>query len=185
MAFPLKVMNAFFAAVTPRTAGYNSIAVGAMTEGGLFLTIMLMYIGAASGSTGGGIKVNTFAVLTAAVISAVRGRSSVTVFGSELPLPEINRALSVALLALGLIFLWTLLMTITETEEFAKILFEVTSAFGTVGLSTGITPTLSLPGKLLITAMMYIGRVGPLTLAGPGAGPASPAGADQLPYRPD
>lgn len=165
MPWPQKVMNAFFASVTPRTAGYNSIVVGGMSQGGLLLTIALMYIGAASGSTGGGIKVNTFAALTAAVVAAVRGKEAVTVFGHELPLVEINRALSVALLALGLIFGWTLLLSVTEPFSLEALLFEVTSAFGTVGLSTGITPDLSIPGRLLIALMMYVGRVGPLTVA--------------------
>lgn len=165
MTWPAKIMNAFFASVTPRTAGFNTVSTGGLSQGGLLLTIALMYIGAAAGSTGGGIKVNTFSILTAAVISAVRGKEAVTVFKHELPLTEINRALSVALLSLGLIFVWTLLLSLTEPFNLDQLLFESTSAFGTVGLSTGITPDLSLPGRLLITMMMYIGRVGPLTLA--------------------
>lgn len=160
-----KVMNAFFSSVTPRTAGYNTINVGRMTQAGLFLTIALMYIGAASGSTGGGIKVNTFAVLTAAVISSVRGRTVATAFGRELPQDHVYRALTVALLALGLVSGVTFLLTIAEPFSLLQLLFETTSAFGTVGLSTGITPDLSLVGKLLIIMTMYVGRVGPLTVA--------------------
>ncbi len=165
MGLPAKLMNAFFASVTPRTAGYNSVEVGKMTPEALLFTIALMYIGAASGSTGGGIKVNTFAVLTAAVISSIRGRTVATAFGRELPQDHVYRALTVALLALGLVFVVTLLLAITEPFSALQLLFETTSAFGTVGLSTGITPDLSLPGKLLITATMYVGRVGPLTMA--------------------
>ncbi len=165
MELPSKLLNAFFGAVTPRTAGYNSIAVGQMTQEALFLTIALMYIGAASGSTGGGIKVNTFAVLTAAVISSIRGRGSATAFKKELPQDHVYRALTVALLALGLVFGVTFLLAVLEPFSLTQLLFETTSAFGTVGLSTGITPDLSAPGKLLIVATMYIGRVGPLTVA--------------------
>ncbi len=165
MGLPAKLLNSFFSAVTPRTAGYNSIDVGKMTSAGLFLTIALMYIGAASGSTGGGIKVNTFAVLTAAVISSIRGRTAATAFGRELPQDHVYRALTVALLALGLVFGVTLVLSITEPFLLTQLLFEVTSAFGTVGLSTGITPDLSPVGKLLIIATMYVGRVGPLTVA--------------------
>jgi len=160
-----KLMNAYFSAVTPRTAGFNSIEVGKMTEAGLLLTIALMYIGAASGSTGGGIKVNTFAVLTAAVISSIRGRRVATAFGRELPQDHVYRALTVALLALGLVFGVTLVLALVEPFGTLRLLFEVTSAFGTVGLSTGITPDLSTAGKLLIVLTMYVGRVGPLTLA--------------------
>ena len=165
MDLPAKVMNAFFSAVTPRTAGFNTIDTGKMTEQGLLLTIALMFIGAASGSTGGGIKVNTFAVLTAAVISSIRGSTVATAFGRELPQDHVYRALTVALLALGLVFGVTFILTITEPFGAIKLLFETTSAFGTVGLSTGLTPDLSTIGRLLITATMYVGRVGPLTVA--------------------
>ncbi|MGE5618300.1 MAG: TrkH family potassium uptake protein [Sphingomonadaceae bacterium] len=165
MDLPTKLLNAFFAAVTPRTAGYNSISVAEMTKSGLFLTIALMYIGAASGSTGGGIKVNTFAVLTAAVISSIRGRSEATAFGRELPQDFVYKALTVALLALGLVFGVTLVLSLWEPFQLLQLLFEATSAFGTVGLTMGITPNLSLGGKLLIAATMYVGRVGPLTVA--------------------
>jgi trk system potassium uptake protein TrkH len=164
MDLPSKLLNAFFSAVTPRTAGFNTIDVGKMTEQGLLLTIALMFIGAASGSTGGGIKVNTFAVLTAAVVSSIRGRAAATAFGRELPQDHVYRALTVALLSLGLVFSVTLMLTIVEPFNALRLLFETTSAFGTVGLSTGITPDLSIVGKLLITATMYVGRVGPLTL---------------------
>ncbi len=165
MPFHTKVLNAFFMSTTPRTAGYNAIDISKLLQGSLMLTIALMYIGAASGSTGGGIKVNTFAVLAAAVYASMRGKESVTAFGYELPLAEVARALSVALLALGLIFVVTLVLTFTEPFTVVQLAFEATSAFGTVGLSTGITPDLSVAGKLIIAGMMYVGRVGPLTVA--------------------
>mgnify|MGYP005841448683 CR=1 FL=1 len=165
MPWHAKLLNAFFMAVTPRTAGFNAVDVSRLTEGSILLTIALMYIGGGSGSTAGGIKVNTFAVLSAAVYSSMRGRETVGAFGYELPMAEVARAISIALLALGLIFLVTLVLTLTEPFSLVQIVFEATSAFGTVGLSTGITPDLSLAGKLLIAAMMYVGRIGPLTLA--------------------
>jgi trk system potassium uptake protein TrkH len=162
---PTKLVNALFTAATPRTAGFNSIDTGQMTQAGLLLTIALMYIGAASGSTGGGIKVNTFGVLTSAVVSSMRGRERTTAFGRELPQDHINRALTVALLSLGLVFTVTLVLSGTERFTLVQLLFEATSAFGTVGLSTGITPDLSPVGKLVIILTMYLGRVGPLTVA--------------------
>ncbi|RPJ20386.1 MAG: Trk family potassium uptake protein, partial [Planctomycetaceae bacterium] len=165
MDVPGRVANSLFTAATPRTAGFNSIDTAQMTQAGLFLTIALMYIGAASGSTGGGIKVNTFGVLTSAVISSIRGRDRAAAFGRELPQDHINRALTVSLLALGLVFLVTLVLSSIERFTLLQLLFEATSAFGTVGLSTGITPDLSPLGKLIIILTMYIGRVGPLTVA--------------------
>lgn len=165
MDLPSKVMNAFFSAATPRTAGFSTIDVGSMTQSGLILTMALMFIGAASGSTGGGIKVNTFAVLTAAVISSIRGRQKAVAFARELPSGHVYRALTVALLAVGLVFVVTLLLSGTERFSLTQLLFETISAFGTVGLSMGITPDLSLMGKALIILTMFVGRVGPLTVA--------------------
>ena len=160
-----KLVNAFFMAVTPRTAGFTTLDVPQMTQGALLLTVALMYIGGASGSTAGGIKVNTFGVLTAAVVSSMRGRNTATVFGRELPQDHVYRALTVALLALGLVFGVTVVLALIEPFGLPQLLFEATSAFGTVGLTTGITPDLSVEGKLLIAATMYVGRLGPLTVA--------------------
>lgn len=171
---PQKVLSALFQSVSPRTAGFSVIDVGTMTAYSLFFTIMLMFIGGASGSTAGGIKVNTFGVLLATVWSSLRGREHAEAFGRELRQQQIHRALSVALLALGLVGVVTLVLTITEANviggngeafEFIDILFETVSAFGTVGLSTGITPYLTLAGKLIIVCTMFAGRLGPLTLA--------------------
>jgi trk/ktr system potassium uptake protein len=165
MPFPQKLMNAFFQSVTARTAGFNVISVGIMTAYSLFFTIMLMFIGGASGSTAGGIKVSTFGVLIATVWSSLRGREHAEAFGRELRPQQIHRALAVAMLALGLVGVVTLILTITEDQDFIKILFETVSAFGTVGLSTGITGALSLAGKFIIIVTMFAGRLGPLTLA--------------------
>ncbi len=165
MSFPQKALNAFFQSVTARTAGFNVVNVGVMTAYSLFFTIMLMFIGGASGSTAGGIKVSTFGVLIATVWSSLRGREHAGAFGRELRPQQIHRALAVAMLALGMVGIVTLILTITENQDFIKILFETVSAFGTVGLSTGITPELTLAGKFIIVVTMFAGRLGPLTLA--------------------
>ena len=163
-----KVLSAFFQAVTPRTAGFNVISIPMMTAYSLFFTIMLMFIGGASGSTAGGVKVNTFGVLLSTVWSSLRGKEHAEAFGRELRPQQIHRALAVAMLALGLVGIVALVLSITENDkpfQFIDVLFETVSAFGTVGLSTGITPALTLAGKLIIIATMFAGRLGPLTLA--------------------
>ena len=174
MSLPQKVLNAFFQSVTPRTAGFNVILVGRMTAYSLFFTIMLMFVGGASGSTAGGVKVNTFGVLLATVWSSLRGKEHAEAFGREMRPQLVHRALAVAMLALGLVGIVTLALTITEAHsttvdgepfQFIQILFETVSAFGTVGLSTGITSALTLAGKFIIIATMFAGRLGPLTLA--------------------
>ncbi len=161
----LKLVNAMFQSVVPRTAGFASVDIGKMRDFTLFFTCGLMFIGGASGSTAGGIKVNTMGVLLSAVWSAMRGRSHVEAFGREIPEDVMSRALAVVVLSLGLVFSTILLLSLTEAHTFIQVLFEAFSAFGTVGLSTGITPDLSILGRLIIIGMMFIGRLGPLTLA--------------------
>jgi trk system potassium uptake protein TrkH len=165
MPFSQKLLNAFFQSVTPRTAGFNVISVGMMTAYSLFFTIMLMFVGGASGSTAGGVKVSTFGVLIATVWSSLKGKEHAEAFGRELRPQQIHRALAVAMLSLGLVAVVVLILTITEDQDFIKLLFETVSAFGTVGLSTGITPVLTMAGKFIIIVTMFAGRLGPLTLA--------------------
>jgi len=164
LPWPQKVLNAFFHAVTPRTAGFSSLNVGAFAVYSLFFTMALMFVGGASGSTAGGIKVNTFGILLATVFSTLRGREKAGAFGREFTNQQIYRALTLAILSVALISVFAFVLTITEEFSFLQVLFETISAFGTVGLSTGITPELSVAGKILISVMMFIGRVGPLTL---------------------
>lgn len=164
MNWPVRMMNAFFMTVS-RTSGFSTVNVGAMTEGSLLIMMAMMYIGGAAGSMAGGIKVNTFAALTAAVFSAIRGKTVTTAFGREISHDQIYRALTIALVGLWIVFLLTLLLTFTEDFGLLDLMFEATSAFGIVGLSTGLTPDLSTPGKLMVAVTMYAGRVGPLTLA--------------------
>jgi trk system potassium uptake protein TrkH len=165
LSFPYKILNAFFQSVTPRTAGFSSIDVGNMAAYSQFFTILLMFVGGAAGSTAGGIKVNTFGMLAATIWSTIRGKEHAGVFGREFATQQIHRALSVVMLSLTLIFVVVFVLTITDKGfGFLKLLFETVSAFGTVGLTTGITPDLSVAGRLIITAVMFIGRLGPLIL---------------------
>jgi len=158
------VLISFFQSVTTRTAGFSTITTADLAKYALFFTMLLMFIGGASGSTAGGVKVNTFGVLLATIWSATRGREHAGAFGREFTIQQIYRALTVALLSLALLAVVVFLLTITEKFSFIDLLFETFSAFGTVGLSTGITPDLSLIGRLIITATMFVGRLGPLTL---------------------
>ena len=165
LSFPYKLLNAFFHSITPRTAGFSTINVGSMADYSLFFTILLMFVGGAAGSTAGGIKVNTFGMLIATMWSSLKGKEHAGAFGREFTSQQIHRALALVMLALGLITFVVFILTVTEDFRFLNILFETFSAFGTVGLSTGITPDLSIAGKLLISATMFIGRLGPLILA--------------------
>jgi len=125
-----------------------------------------MFVGGAAGSTAGGIKINTFAVLMVAVFSAIRGRLHAEAFGREIPHVQVHRALAIAVLGLLLIGVVVLFLTLYEKDiPFPKLLFQTVSAFGTVGLSTGIMGEMSLVGKVLIIIAMFVGRLGPLTLA--------------------
>jgi trk system potassium uptake protein len=162
---PMKALNALFQSVTARTAGFNSIDTGALTEHSLFLIIALMFIGGASASTAGGIRLNTFAVLFVAILAALLGRRDVHVFRRTIAPEFINRALAIALLSVAFVFAVAYLLAATEQVLFLPVLFETVSAFATVGLSTGATPRLSLAGDMIIVATMLVGRLGPLTLA--------------------
>jgi trk system potassium uptake protein TrkH len=150
--------------VTARTAGFSSVNMANIADYALFFTMMLMFVGGASGSTAGGIKVNNFGMLAATIWSALRGREHAGAFGREFATQHIHRALAVVLLSLGLISVVVFLLTITEGFKFIDLLFETVSAFGTVGLSTGVTPALTAAGRIIITITMFVGRLGPLTL---------------------
>ena len=165
MSIPQKLVNAFFQSVSPRTAGFSSIDMGQVTDYTLFFTMILMFIGGAAGSTAGGIKVNTFGMLIAIIWSTLRGKEYAGVYGREFKTQQVNRVLTLVMISLGLIAVVVFILTITEDFKFLNLLFETVSAYGTVGLSTGITPHLSIAGQLLIVLTMFVGRLGSLTLA--------------------
>lgn len=158
-----KLLAGWFQGVTPRTAGFNTVSIGAMNETTLLVITTLMFIGAGSASTGGGIKVTTFAILGWVMWSEVRGRAEVNVFRRRLPAVMIRQALTVALLSVGLVVAATVGLMIIEDLVLMDAVFEVTSAFGTVGLSTGVTSSLGTVGDLLVIVVMLAGRIGPVT----------------------
>lgn len=160
-----KAMASLFLSVTPRTAGFNTVPTGQLRSSTLFLIIVLMFIGASPGSTGGGIKTTTFGALLMTVKSLITGKRDIEIFNRQLDKDIVLEALAITLLSLALVIGVTMILTVTEKMDFIKILFETVSAYGTVGLSTGITSLLSGVGRVLIIITMFAGRVGPLTLA--------------------
>ncbi len=160
-----KLLSAWFQSVTPRTAGFNSIAEENLWAPAAFLTIILMFIGASPGGTGGGIKTTTFAVAMRMVSTSVEGGQDVQFEKRRIPMDVVSKALAIFVLSLALVAVSTMLISGIEDVPFLDILFEVTSAFGTVGLSRALTPTLSSMSKVILCATMFSGRVGPLSLA--------------------
>lgn len=160
-----KLAGAYFQGAVPRTAGFNSVPMGQLTQASLFLMVILMFIGASPGSTGGGVKTTTFGTLVAVLWSLIRNREEVAVFERRLSHMTIFKALAVVMISLLLVVGVTMVLTLTETFTFLQVLFETVSAFATVGLSTGITGQLSVTGQILMILTMFIGRVGPMTLA--------------------
>ncbi|MBR6770027.1 MAG: H(+)-transporting ATPase [Lachnospiraceae bacterium] len=158
-------LGAFFCSVSARTAGFSTYPLGNFSTSGLLVVILLMFIGASSGSTGGGIKTSTFFVLLQGIKSAATNQSE-KAFHYAVPKDAFRKASVITLLALSIVFIGTVLMLLMEPQlPLEDVLFEITSAFGTVGLSTGITPDLGVGSKLLSILIMYIGRLGPLTIA--------------------
>lgn len=160
-----RILAAFFQGVVPRTAGFFSVPISSLTQATLFVMILMMFVGASPGSTGGGIKTTTFGLLILSVWSTIRGKTDVEAFGRRLRKEAADRALAITALSLFLVTMVSLALSVTEKASFLEILFEATSAFGTVGLSAGLTPHLSPVGKVVISLLMYTGRVGPVTLA--------------------
>lgn len=169
---PFQFMNALFLSVTSRTAGFNTLATGNLTEATLFFVVFLMFIGGASGSTAGGIKVGTFSVLAALIWHQIKGSGFVILFRRKVPLTVVGQSLAIFGASFLLIQFSSLLLAVTECRgephgegtSLLSFLFETTSAFGTVGLSTGITEQLTAAGKWVIILLMFLGRVGPLTV---------------------
>ena len=172
---PKRLMHSLFCSVTPRTAGFNTIHYGEMSRPGLLLTMFLMFIGGSPGSTAGGIKTCTLVVLLATAYAIIRGQKNVVLFNRTLPTRVVQEATAVVLIAILFVFISSEALSISERALEVmpgfesgfplRTAFEVMSAFGTVGLTTGITPFLSLAGKVIITITMFVGRIGPLALA--------------------
>jgi len=165
LGFGHKLMASYFQSVTPRTAGFNTIDTGALVPASLIITMFLMFIGASPGGTGGGIKTSTFAVISATIWATLKGLKDTVIFKRRIPHETVRRAFTITTLACMLIIPAILLMEHFTPFNLTQSAFEVFSAFGTVGLSTGITPQLNSIGKLIIITVMFIGRIGPLTMA--------------------
>lgn len=160
-----KGLAALFQSVTPRTAGFNTIQLNSLRETTLLFIMIYMYIGASPGSTGGGIKTTTFVSLLIAIYANLRGNKEYTVFERTLPRETVEKAMTITFSGLFLILVVTGILSLTEQADLITIIFETISAFGTVGLSLGLTPNLSTAGKLAVIFTMYSGRIGTITLA--------------------
>jgi trk system potassium uptake protein TrkH len=177
LTIPGRILSALFQSIVPRTAGFNTIDQHAMTDASKFMTVIFMFIGASPGSTGGGIKTTTLGVVVLMILSVIRNKEDIELFEKRLGNGIALRALTIMLISLVLVSVITLILVMTEVQRaqaggdlaekfsFMNLLFEATSAFGTVGLSTGVTPYLSDTSKVALILTMFAGRVGPLTLA--------------------
>jgi len=160
-----KALSAFFHSASSRTAGFATTDISAFAQPALLAIIALMFIGGASGSTAGGVKVNTFGVAIAVTWSFLRGRREVSILGSTVHEEQVYRALAIGFISLLLVFGFTIALSVTEGADLLGQLFEVVSAFSTTGFSLDVTPQLSAAGKVITVCAMLVGRIGPLTLA--------------------
>jgi trk system potassium uptake protein TrkH len=173
MTFFDKITATVFQAVTPRTAGFNTLDTASLSAPSKVLTMLLMFIGGSPGSTAGGVKTTTMGMMFLTVYAVARGIEDVEFSKRRISRQTLNKALAVIFVSATVVFVMFMLLTLTEkTIGFEELLFETLSAFGTVGLSLGITAELSALGRILITILMFFGRLGPLTivlaLSGPG-----------------
>ena len=160
-----KLLNAYFAAVTPRTAGFNSISTDGMSMAGKFITIILMFIGGSPGSTAGGLKTTTVGILVLTVICVLKGREETEAFGRRFSKETVYKSFTIVAVGVMWVVIVTLMLTILEPQHsFINLFYEAASAFGTAGLSTGVTQSIGGLSKILLIMSMYIGRVGPLTV---------------------
>lgn len=160
-----KINATWFQAVVPRTAGFQSVNYSLVKDSTLLVTIILMFIGASPGGTGGGVKTTTIAVIVASVISVVKGSDDTEIFDRRIENNIIKKALAIFTVALLLVLIASFTITVLQPNiRFIDVLFEVTSAFGTVGLGVGVSDHLHVVGKLILCFIMYVGRLGPLTL---------------------
>lgn len=160
-----KLQASYFQAVTPRTAGFNTLEIGSLNDSTLFFMIILMFIGAGSASTSGGVKLTTFLILMLTATSFINRKEEINVFKRSITDSTVVRSLAITVIGIFFIFIGIFILDITEDASFLMIVFEAVSAFGTVGLSMGLTADLTTIGKLVIMTIMIIGKIGPLTLA--------------------
>jgi len=177
LTIPGRVLSALFQSIVSRTAGFNTIDQNSMTDASKFMTIILMFIGASPGSTGGGIKTTTIGVVVLMILSVIKNKEDIVIFEKRLGNGISYRALTIMLISLVLVSAITMALIMSEVQRaqaggdigeqfsFINMLFEAVSAFGTVGLSTGVTPYLSHASRIALILTMFAGRVGPLTLA--------------------
>ena len=161
---PERVFEMFFQSVPARTAGFNSVDIGQMNTVSWMLLSVLMFIGGGSASTAGGIKVTTFALVAMMIWSEIRGDDDVTLFGRRVPERTQRRAVAIAAISMGAVVVCGMALVWLSSTTLDRALFEVTSAFGTAGLSTGITAGLPDAALAILIGLMYLGRLGPLTL---------------------
>jgi len=165
LSLPHAFVASFAEATYARTSGFTALDLGGAEPEILVFISGLMFIGGAAGSTAGGIKVNTFTTLFLTIVASVRGEEHVHAFGREIPWRQVNRALTVALLSVAIVFTSTFVLQLTTDSDPAQVLFESVSAFSTAGLSAGITSTMNAAGQAVLVVTMFVGRVGPLTIA--------------------
>jgi trk system potassium uptake protein TrkH len=166
MNFATALMNSFFCSVTPRTAGFNSVDVASMTPQSKLVTILLMFVGGSSGSTAGGVKTGTIAVLFLCLFANMRNKNDIEIFDRRISSETIHRAVSVVLINFCNIFIAVILISVLQNGfNLMDIIFECTSAISTVGITTGITPDLNTASKIVIIALMYVGRLTSLIFA--------------------
>lgn len=159
-----KVSYSLFQSITARTAGFNTINIESLGNASLFLICILMFVGGAPGGTAGGVKVTTISILFLSIRSLFLGREQIELFGRRITLAQVTKAIAILAVSFAVVTTFMIILLIVEEASFKQIFFETISAFGTVGLSLGITPELSTLGKLVISALMLTGRLGPLTL---------------------
>lgn len=178
-----KVVASMFHSVTPRTAGFNTLDLNAMTMPSRFITMILMFIGGSPGSTAGGLKTTTFGLMILSIVAVFKGAEEINFAGRRISKEAVSRALAIVFISAIWVVSMTFLLTVFEpTKSLESIIFESLSAFGTVGLSLGITPTLGFMGKVVLTIMMFFGRLGPLTIVLALSKKASKSGRDLLRY---
>ncbi len=167
LANPQKWLASAFQSTILRTAGYSSINVGGLTDASMVLCILLMFIGGSPGSTAGGLKTTTFAILVVSTFYSLRNESDTVLMKRRVPNQTIKKVFALFIIAIVLVTFVTFALTILEQDQisYLDLLFEAVSAFGTVGISRGITSSLSVPGKLILTLTMFLGRVGPTSFA--------------------